>query len=153
ALWSPDFTESAQTFTQMYDVAGWSAPAGVIGIDDSVVATMLDIVGPYPLEIDGQQQTISADNFMQLIESQRDLTWQDLAAHKRLVALLGSSLIEQVKQADYSTKKAIYFALREAADRRQVQVYMVDPTMQAEVTRRNWDGALVPDPARPTLAT
>lgn len=153
ALWSPDFHESAQTFAAMYAVAGWPDPAGVIGIDDSVVATILTIVGPYPLEIDGQPYTISADNFMDLIESQRDLTWQDLAAHKRFVAILGSSLIEQVKGADYATKKQIYFALREAADRRQVQVQMIDPTMQAEVARRRWDGALNPDPSLPTLAT
>ncbi|HEX5167520.1 MAG TPA: DUF4012 domain-containing protein, partial [Thermomicrobiales bacterium] len=153
AFWSPDFTESAATFESMYAKAGWPELTGVVAVDDSVVREILAILGPYEVVFDGESQTVTADNFMELIEERRDLTWQDLAAHKQVVAVLGSSLIDQIKAADFGTKKQIYFALREAADRRQVQVHMVEEALQAEVVARGWDGALLPEPSVPTLAT
>lgn len=152
ALWSPDFRESAQTFIAMYAQTGWPPLTGVVGLSDSAIRDILAIVGPYQVEIDGELRTVSAETYLQLIESYRDQTWQDLAAHKHVVALLGASLIERVKAADLATKKRIYFALRDAADRREIQVYLPDPALQAEAVRRGWDGALYPEPGIPTLA-
>jgi hypothetical protein len=152
AFWSPDFAESARTFLAMYQTAGLPELTGVIALSDSAVQQVLSIIGPYQVDIDGTTQTVSADSFLALIESYRDLSWQDLAAHKRVVAQLGASLIEQVRAADFATKKQVYFALRDAADRREVQVYMTDPAMQAEVVARGWDGALNPQPDTPTMA-
>jgi hypothetical protein len=152
ALWSPDFAESAAAFESMYATAGWPELTGVVAIDDSVVRAILTILGPYHVAIDGENQSVAADNFMELIEARRDQTWQDLAAHKRYVAVLGASLIDQIKAADFGTKKQIFFALRDAANRRQIQVHMVEPALQAEVVARGWDGALVPDRSVPTLA-
>jgi hypothetical protein len=152
ALWSPDFGEAARTFVSMYDTAGWPGLTGVIGVNDSVVQQVLAITGPYQVEINGQPQTVSAENYLQLIESYRDPNWWDPAAHKRVVAILGAALIDHVKATDFATKKQIYFALRDAADRRELQIYLIDPTLQAEVSKRGWDGALLPDPATPTLA-
>lgn len=151
-LWSPDFSEAAQTFLSMYNQTGEPPLTGVVGLSDSAVRQVLKIIGPYQLEINGEMRTVSADNYLELIESYRDQTWQDLAAHKHVVALLGKSLIDQVKAADIPTKKAVYFALRDAADSREVQVYLPDAAMQAEAVRRGWDGALYPDPSTPSLA-
>jgi hypothetical protein len=152
ALWSPDFREAAQTFLTMYDQTDQPSLTGVIGLSDSSVQHLLTITGPYQVDINGQQQLVTADNFLQQIESYRDVTWQDLAAHKQVVALLGASLIERVKAADFETKKRIYYALREDADRREIQIFLPTPAMQAEVTKRGWDGALHPATGTPTLA-
>ncbi|MEW5919150.1 MAG: DUF4012 domain-containing protein, partial [Gemmatimonadota bacterium] len=152
AMWSPDFSEAARVFLSLYAETGWPPLTGVIGLTDSVIQQVLAVVGPYRIEVDGQHLTVTAESFMQLIEAYRDLTWQDMAAHKRVVAILGDALIQQVKAADFATKKRIYFALREAADRRELQLYLSDPGMQAEVARRGWDGAIQPVAGIPTMA-
>lgn len=152
ALWSPDFSEAAQTFLSMYNQSGQPPLTGVIGLSDEAIQAVLEIIGPYQIEINGEMQTVSAETYLPLIESYRDQTWQDLGAHKHVVAQLGASLIDQVKAADIPTKKRIYFALRDAADQREIQVYLPNAEMQAQVVARGWDGALYPEPETPSMA-
>lgn len=152
ALWSPDFAESAQAFLSMYNETGWPELTGIIGVNHSVLESVLTSVGAYDVTLNGESQTVGPDNFLEVIESHRDLTWQDLAVHKRVVGVLGAALLDRIAAADFETKKAMYFGLRADADRREIQVYMLDPDMQLEVVERHWHGPLVPDSAVPTLA-
>jgi hypothetical protein len=145
--WPADFPVGAQTFLEMYAQAGWPELQGVAAVNESVIADVLEIIGPYEIEIDGVPQTVDANYFLDLIQSYREE-----ARHKEVVALLGESLVEQVRDADFDTQKAIFNSLRDAADQREVQVYLIDPLMQAEVVKRDWDGALAPADGVPTLA-
>lgn len=145
--WPADFPAGAQTFLEMYAQAGWPELQGVAAVNESVIADVLEIIGPYEIEIDGVPQTVDAAYFLELIQSYREE-----ARHKEVVALLGESLVAQVRDADFDTQKAIFNSLRDAADQREVQVYLIDPVMQAEVAKRGWDGVLTPDPGVPTLA-
>jgi hypothetical protein len=60
-------------------------------------------------------------------------------------------LIDQLATTNFATKKRVFEALRDSADQREVQVYMLDPAMQAQAVKRGWDGALQPRPDVPTL--
>ncbi len=148
AGWSPDFPDVAATLTAMYETTGWPSIDGVVALNDSVVAGVLGILGPYEIEIDGESQQVNSENFLDLIQSYRNAD----ETHKLVVGILGDSLIEQVRAADFDTKKAIFFGLRDAANQREIQVAMRDPAMQAEVEGRGWDGAIYPEPEIPTLA-
>lgn len=147
AGWSPDFPDVAETLFAMYDTTGWPPVHGIVAVNDSVVAGVLNLVGDYAIEIDGETQHVDAASFLDLIQSYRSA-----GKHKAVVGVLGDSLIEQVGQTDFDTKKAIFFQLRDSANRREIQVVMRDPAMQAEVTDRGWDGAIYPDPEIATLA-
>lgn len=145
--WPADFRDAAAVFLDMYNQAGWPPIQGVAAVNESVIADVLEIIGPYEIDIDGVPQTVDADYFLELIQSYRDES-----RHKEVVALLGASLIEQVRDAGFDTQKEIFNSLRDAADQREVQVILIEPRMQEEVARRAWDGALLPRPEIPTLA-
>ncbi|MBA2451535.1 MAG: DUF4012 domain-containing protein [Chloroflexia bacterium] len=147
ANWSADFPAVAAELSEMYADTGWPHLQGIVAVNDSVVQSVLGIIGPYELQIEGADQAINADNFVDLIQSYRGQ--EEL--HKAVVGVLGDSLISRVREADFETKKTIFFTLRDMADEREIQVAMLDQDMQAEVTGRGWDGALYPEPELPTL--
>lgn len=147
ANWSADFPEVAVDLGAMYADIGWPPLQGIVAVNDSVVADVLDIIGPYEVEIEGELQRVDAESFLDLIQSYRSA-----GTHKEVVGILGGSLTERVGATDFDTKKEIFFGLRDAAGRREIQVAMRDPAMQAEVVARGWDGAIYPDPEIPTLA-
>lgn len=69
-----------------------------------------------------------------------------------MLALIGTELLERLRQADRSTLVEVVRRLRDAADRRDLQLYSADPTVQEMLDRRAWSGRLVPAPDTPTLA-
>lgn len=147
ANWSPDYPSVVAQLNEMYASLDWPPLAGVLAVNDSVVGDVLDIIGPYQISMDARTETVTSDNFMDLIQSLRggDET------HKAFVGVLGRSIIDQVLEADFETKKTIFWSLRDSANDREVQVAMSDPTLQEEVVRRGWDGALYPDPDLATM--
>ena len=146
ALWSADFPSAARAFLTMYDVSGWPPLQGVVALNFSAVQAVLSIIGPYEVDVQGEQQTVSADNVIHLIEEFRVND-----QHKKVVGQLGNSLIDRLKGTDFATKKRVFEALRDSANQREIQVFMLDQATQTEVIKRGWDGALNPDPDVPTL--
>lgn len=147
ANWSPEFSEAAQAVLQMYEQAGWPTLTGILAVNYGAVVNVLDIVGPVDVEVEGETETITADTIVEFIEG-----FRDGYRHKPVIRELGNQLIDKALDSDFATKKEVFFAARDDADAREIQVYMLDPVMQAEVAKRNWDGKLVPDPELPTLA-
>lgn len=148
ANWSPDFPEVAVELGAMYADIGWPPLHGIVAVNDSVVADVLGIIGPYEVKIEGEQQRVDDETFLDLIQSYRNAA----GTHKVVVGILGDSLIARMGAADFDTKKEIFFEFRDAAARREIQVAMSEPEMQAEVVARGWDGAIYPQPGTPTLA-
>ena len=147
AIWSADFSQAARQFLAMYAVSRWPELQGVVALNYSAVQDVLRVIGPYEVQVQGDAATISADGIIALIESFRGTN-----EHKLVVAELGQSLIAKLKEASIGTKKRVWESLTASANRREIQVYMLDPTMQAQVVVRGWDGALEPRPGTPTLA-
>ena len=148
ANWSADFPEVAAELSAMYADTGWPPLQGIVAVNDSAVQAVLEVIGPYEVSGDDRTETVDHENFISLIQSFRDGD----ESHKEFVGVLGRSLIGQVIQADFETKKTIFWTMRDSADAREIQVAMLDPVLQAEVANRGWDGALVPDPEISTLA-
>jgi hypothetical protein len=148
ANWSADFPLVAAELSEMYADTGWPPLQGIIAVNDSAVQAVLEVIGPYQVSDGNRTETVSHENFVELIQSFRDRD----QSHKEFVGILGRSLIDRVIEADFEDKKTIFWTLRDSADAREIQVAMLDPVLQAEVARRGWDGALVPDQEIPTLA-
>jgi hypothetical protein len=147
AMWSPDFPEAAQQFHTMYQVAGWPEIDGVMAINYSVVQEVLRIIGPYNVVVRGDVETVSADSVIGIIDQYRER-----GRHKRVVSVLGESLVQQLKQSSFDEKKQIFEAARQLAEQREIQAYVFDPDVQAEIAKRGWHGPLHPEPGTPTLA-
>jgi len=148
ANWSADFPLVAAELSDMYADTGWPPLQGIVAVNDSAVQAVLAVIGPYEVSEGGRTETVDHENFIDLIQSFRDGD----QSHKEFVGVLGRSLIDQVIEADFEDKKTIFWTMRDSADAREIQVAMLNPELQAEVTRRGWDGALVPDQNIPTLA-
>jgi hypothetical protein len=147
ALWSPDFAEAARQFYSMYQIAGWPEINGIIAINYSVVQEVLRITGPYNVVVNGDVETVSADTVIGIIDQYREH-----GRHKRVVRILGESLVQQLKATDFEQKKQIYESMQVLADQREIQAYLFDPALQAEIVQRGWHGPLDPEPGTPRLA-
>lgn len=147
ANWSADFPTVARRLNDMYADTGWPPLAGILAVNDSVVADVLEIIGPYEVSVGDRTETVTSENFLDLIQSLRDGD----ETHKEFVGELGRSIIDQVLEADFDTKKTIFWSLRDSANDREIQVSMAEAELQEEVVSRGWDGALIPDPDLSTL--
>jgi hypothetical protein len=116
---------------------------------------LLRVTGPFTVEFQGQQRQITADNVYSEIERQRILSVEkpeDLLVHKEMLGLIGKNLVERLKAAD---RKSLLVAMQQfasACDVRDLQVYVADPVVEAELERQHCAGQLLPVADQPMLA-
>ncbi|MBX5445397.1 DUF4012 domain-containing protein [Sphaerobacter sp.] len=154
ATWETDFAAGAARLVEMYRATGWPAINGVVAVTPAVVSDILGLTGPVTVEVDGEPRRIDADNVHDEIERQRYVHGGNETApsHKAVLALLGRVLIERLTAADRALLLDLIRTMRTAADERDVQVYAVDPRLQAMADEHRWSGRLLPQPGVPTLA-
>ena len=155
ATWWADFPRGAALTLRMYNQTGMPPADGIVAVQPAAVSDILAVLGPITIAVDGEQRVITAENLYDEIERPRRLRRQgeDVdVRHKEVLALIGTQLLERLRQADRSTLVEIAHRLRDAAARRDLQLYSADPTVQEMLDRRAWSGRLVPDPDTPTLA-
>lgn len=148
AAWSADFPTAAQTFLDMYAIAGGEPVDGVVAVTDVAVRDILRALGPLDVRIEGAPVTVDADNVIEVIESYRAGAGE---RHKEAVRVIGTALLDRIRHGGLAVQRAALTSIRDSADRREIQVYAISPSLQAHVVARGWDGALVPDPTQPTL--
>lgn len=143
AGWSPDFGENAQRWLEMWRIAGFPAVDGVIAVSDQAVQDVFDVLGPITVQIEGESVTITGENIISVIESYRSGPG-DL--HKDAVRIIGTAMLERIKAAGLGNQREILDNVQASANRREIQIYAVNPQIQEEVVARGWDGALYPQP-------
>jgi Protein of unknown function (DUF4012) len=155
ALWWSDFPRSGQQFMDMYAETGWPPIDGVIAVQPDLASQLLGITGPFTVDFEGQTRRITADNVYGEIERQRrsGLTSADDAlVHKDMLGLIGKNLIDRLKQADRRALGKAAHQFLVACQRRDVQIYVADPTLEAALDQQRCTGRLEPQPDVPTLA-
>lgn len=154
ATWETDFATGAARLVEMYRATGWPAIDGVAAVTPAVVSDILDLTGPVTVEVDGEPRRIDADNVHDEIERQRYAHGgnENAPSHKTVLALVGQALIERLMAADRALLLDLIRTMRTAADERDLQVYAVDPRLQAMADEQRWSGRLLPQPDTPTLA-
>ncbi|HVX29567.1 MAG TPA: DUF4012 domain-containing protein, partial [Nitrolancea sp.] len=159
AGWYADFPTAGATIMSMYAETDWPAIDGVIAVDPVAVEDLLQVTGPLDIDIEGELRHVTADNVYDEIERQRRLIVDGLRpwdktreVHKEAVATIGEAIIEDLKHADRGQMIEAVRLLTHSADIRDIQAYASDPSLQAFVRDRKWDGSLDPDPATPAVA-
>jgi hypothetical protein len=146
--WSADFPEAARTLLTMYAIAGGEPVDGVAAITDDAVRDLLRTLGPLTVTIEGEVVTVDADNIIDVIESYRAGPGE---RHKDAVSIIGTALLDRIRNGGFDLQKLVLNSIRASADRREIQLYATDPTLETQVAAEGWDGTLVPDSTIPTL--
>jgi hypothetical protein len=155
ANWWADSPRSAQVIMQMYAELVRPPVAGVIAVQPPAVADLLRVTGPLAIDVDGEVRTITPDNMYAEIERQRRLRRtgaREATTHKEVLELIGTLILDRLKQGDRDDLRETIELMTEAAERRDIQFFSAHPDVAAWLDRRGWNGRLIRNPEMPTLA-
>ncbi|MHB8688597.1 MAG: DUF4012 domain-containing protein [Candidatus Dormibacteraceae bacterium] len=139
----PDFPSNAlagEAFAQPW--LGTHIDA-VLSIDYYAVAKMLELTGP--LSVAGYGITLNSTNFVPLVVQ------YDIAAdprHKAILSAVAGTLMNRVATLPPDQWPALLSALNELTNSRHLQAYFNNATVEGEIDRVGWSGALNPTRSR-----
>lgn len=142
ANWFPDFSASAQKAAWFYEKSGGPSVDGVIALNATWVADVIELTGPIALPQYGR--TIDGENF--LFETQRQVELDYNREENRPKAFIGdvaSVLIDRLTHAQGDTFLALAPLLSEGLAARDIQIYHRDPKIASALRDLGWDGAML----------
>ena len=143
--WEADFPTTAEMARWYYDAGGNPrAPvSGVFALDLVGFEYLLGALGS--VTVPGYDQTVSADNFRQVIYDIRS-SGEDNSPHKRFLAALYQQIFRQWQtlSRDTATGRALFSATLRALQEKHLMLYFTDPRLSRLVGRQGWDGAQLP---------
>jgi hypothetical protein len=157
ATWYSDFPYTAELMMEMYAETTWPEINGIVAVHPEAVSEMVHVTGPVEVEIDGEMREINEDNVYDEVERYRWLRFQGeregvLGDHKDILIDIGEAIMDEFTSSDGTDVTEAMTLLMDAATRRDLQIYVDDPGVQAFLDRRGWTGKLFPDPETPTIA-
>jgi hypothetical protein len=149
ANWSPDFPTAAQVISSLYQLDQGVAVDGVLAFDLTTLGYLLEGLGP--LQIEGYDETITADNYSQALvaywenpaagQSLGDVGWW---AHRKdfAGAVLGAALTRVLDAPDDVDWGRMAAGLRRALDEKHVLIALAHSEAAGVLRQMNWDGGL-----------
>lgn len=128
-----DFPTSARTSAWFYQKEGLERVSGVIALDLTAVAKLIELTGPISLPAD--EETIDSSNLQDKI-----------LASTSSQNLLTPVLKELINRTFFLTNQnwpQVTQQLNQAFIEKHILVYMADPELFAYMTSKNWSGAVV----------
>ncbi|RIK37370.1 MAG: hypothetical protein DCC58_18035, partial [Chloroflexi bacterium] len=118
--WDPDFPHMAARLLEMYALTGGEPVHGVVAVTDIAVRDVLRSLGPMTVYIQGEPVTVTGDNVVQTIEAYRLGPGE---RHKDAVRVIGSALLDRIRNGGFAVQRDVLSAMRASADRREIQFY------------------------------
>lgn len=147
----PDFPTSAQKAMELYaygqDVP---LPDGAIAVDQEFLRILVDATGPVPLP--GTDQTIAADNLLQMLRQARDIQEGQGVAEwvndrKAFLSGFADAIVAKVEMDFGSIDPAkLVGNVAQAAEDRHVSIYVRDDNVAGALAEIGWDGHLPQSP-------
>ncbi len=137
--WFPDFAASAEKLLWFYDHAGGPTVDGVLAVNATFVAGLIDLLGP--IDMADYDRTITGDNF--LTETQRIVGIEadkTLNKPKQFLSDLTPKLLVKATQADTLSFLALLQKVGTGLAERDIQLYMKDARMQKTIDVLGWSG-------------
>ena len=141
ANWFPDFKTSAEKLLWFHNQAGGPTMDGVISINASFVADLLELLGP--IEMNGYNRTIDSENF--LIETQKIVELEydtEENKPKQFLSDLAPKLIERLTEVDQNNFLPLLTYLSRGLSQKDIQLYFTDPEAQDAITELGWTGEI-----------
>lgn len=150
ANWSPDFPTSAQNFIDLYRISRKVEIDGVIAVDQFALQYVVQAFEP--VQVPNWSEPATGENVIRLIRQNWspdpnldfqgwDAEWSE--NRKNFMGDLAGALQQRVTLDPVGINwwKALNTALA-ALNRRHVQVWLSDPTLQSFIVQQGWDGAI-----------
>jgi len=146
ANWNPDFPTSAQKMIAIYGQDQDVETDGVIALD--LTALQLFVAAAGPLQVDGVEEPITAQNVLAIIGQQWAAGTGDSGSdwwlrRKDFMGDIASALLERLSAPEGLDLVELGWAVRKALDEKHVLVYLEDPEAAAILRHQDWDGALL----------
>ena len=149
ANWWPDWPRSARKLMWFYERSDGSTVDGVISFTPTVMEKLLAITGPIDMR-EKYGLILDADNFWletQAIAEEK-LTPEQIAANekhepKKIIGDLLEKIIDEIpKNLNKETLIRLLGMIEESLSEKQVLFYFTDQNIQAEISKRGWDGSI-----------
>jgi len=150
ANWSPDLPTSARTIDTIYTRDQGTQVDGIITVDLRAVELVIGALGQ--VDVEGLDTPITSQNVVEIIKQlwgttptgeQRGDFVEWWRARKDFMPLIAQAILAKLKTGRFN-----YFAMAGAAQKsmaeRAVQIWMREPTVQAQVHAWGWSGGLLP---------
>lgn len=138
AGWWADFPTSAKKVMQFYtDINGGAAVDGVITLTPDIVAQMLTVTGP--IELPEYKLTITADNFIDQIQSEVEYG-DNRVQPKQVLMDLAPKLVAKIGQQDKDKWFQIFQMILHSIEQKKILAYFKDPNLEAVVIKNNLGG-------------
>lgn len=137
ANWFADFPTSAQKIEEMYLLDGGAKVDGVFTIDPTVIARILQVIGPIPMPEYGV--TLDQNNF--LAEIQDEVEYQaDRAQPKKIVSDFQPKFFATLAEQDKAKWVEIMKVLVGSLEQKHIMAFFNDPKLQKEVIKGGFGG-------------
>jgi hypothetical protein len=150
ANWSPDLPTSARTIDTIYTRDQGTQVDGIITVDLRAVELVIGALGQ--VEVEGLDTPVTSQNVVEIIKQlwgttptgeQQGNFMEWLQGRKDFMPLIAEAILAKLKTGRFN-----YFAMVGAAQKsmaeRAVQIWMREPTVQAQVHTWGWSGGLLP---------
>jgi len=139
ANWFPDFPTSARQMLDFYTSAGGPTVDGVIAVNATYVANLLDLIGP--IDMPEYERTMTSENFVfeaqKIVELEYD---KEENAPKAFIGDLAPKLLERAMDGDAEHFLALSQRLSDGLAQRDIQLYFEDSSLERQVQELGWGG-------------
>lgn len=139
--YSPDFPSDAQVIAELYPQAGGQEVDGVIAVDPSGLAALLKLTGP--VEVDGLDQPLTADNAEEILTKSQYLDLGDRAARGEILSAATKATFDKLVDSSLPAPRKLADVLSPAARGGHLRLWSPDEKEQALFERLGADGSLV----------
>ncbi len=140
ANWWPDFPTSAKKIEWFYEHSGGPSVDGVITLTPDIIELMLAQTGP--IEMPEYNQTVTADNFYEITQTEAERKFDDTRESKKFIADLTPKLLDKLFTIDASSFLPMLQVLYTGLQEKQILLYSNDVFLQGELSRLGWAGEL-----------
>ncbi len=138
---SPDFPSSASVMAQLYPQAGGAPVDGVIAVDPTGLAALLELTGP--VTVDGMDEPLSSDNAVEVLTRSQYLDQPDRAARGEFLAEATRVTFEKLIESSLPAPRTLANTLSPVARAGHLRLWSPDAAEQALFERLGATGDLV----------
>ncbi|MBI4435058.1 DUF4012 domain-containing protein, partial [Candidatus Uhrbacteria bacterium] len=139
--WFPDFPTSARQLMQFYQDAGGPSVDGVLAVNATFVSELIGLLGPIQMEDYGL--TVNEENF--IFEAQKIVEYgydKEANTPKAFIGDLAPKLVERTIEKTSEDFLATLDFLNLGLMGKDLQLYLVDETLERHVIDRGWGGEM-----------
>ncbi len=139
ANWFADFPTSARQALQFYYDAGGPTMDGVVAVNATYVADLLDLLGP--IEMPEYNRTINAENFVfetqKIVELEYD---KQENRPKEFIGDLAPKMLDRIMEKSEQDFLSIVDRINKGLSERDIQLYFTNEDLQRQITTLGWAG-------------